>query len=1055
MDGANQTPKSQYGRRLIVRIVDSVAANDPSRPFIFIPTTSSNPSDGWKPVTYRELSGAVNSVAWQITQRYGPGFQGEIRHVAYIGANDVRYAIMVLGCIKAGYQAFLLSPRNSSEAQKSLLDKTGCRIFWHTEAFSTLVKSWIGPRQIKTDTVPSVDTMLAETSPPFPYNRTFEEARWDPAFTLHTSGSTGIPKPIVVKQGNFIIADALRDLPELHGGRYQSRAWADRAERMLLAMPLFHAAGIVVLLSMTLVYDIAIALGVPDRPLTSDLAIECLNSAGVQGALLPPVILEEMSASEAGISALKKLNFAAFGGGNLAQKAGDILVRRGVIVSNGIAATEYCPYPIHFQTNMENWQYFIFNNQVMGCEWRPFGEDGLYELVVSRSDTRDPGHQAVFYTFPDLDEWSTKDLYRPHPTLSDHWMFCGRIDDVIVFSTGEKLNPATMEEIISGHPSVKGALIVGQDRFQAALVLEPMSPREGDAVEALIAEVWPLVEHANAETVAHGQIVRWLIGVSPPEKSFLRTPKGTTLRADTVRLLQEEIDLLYQDQQVKGPGTSVDLNLSGEDALASSLVGLVTDLTGVHGLGDETDFFDAGLDSLRVFSIIRLLEARLKSEGIRLGPETLTPRAVYRNPTAKQLASFLYSRTNQKGPSEEFQDERDVKKSEELLSKYIRDLPLSRPGKQEPLHDGQTVLVTGTTGSLGSYLLEQLCTLKTVKKVVAVNRGQDGAVRQAKASASRGLGTDFSKVQFLEADLSLPRLGMDQTTYKHLLRLVDRIIHNAWPVNFNLGVASFEPHIRGVRHLVDFSAASEKLIPLVFLSSISTASGWTKMKPVPEERLEDLTLPRMGYGQSKQIGSLILDAASKTSGIPTASIRLGQIAGPKSTNGEWNRREMIPSLVASSVHLGILPSHLGPSQVVDWIPIEDMATLILDVAGVTTRIPASEISGYFHAVNPTTIEWSELANVVKDYYGEQIQELVGFEDWISKLENSARDTKSLSKNPAVKLLDTYRSMIAADQAGHRHVEFSMEGTRVRSPTVGKLGEITPELMRNWCRQWKF
>lgn len=57
------------------------------------------------------------------------------------------------------------------------------------------------------------------------------------------------------------------------------------------------------------------------------------------------------------------------------------------------------------------------------------------------------------------------------------------------------------------------------------------------------------------------------------------------------------------------------------------------------------------------------------------------------------------------------------------------------------------------------------------------------------------------------------------------------------------------------------------------------------------------------------------------------------------------------------------------------------------------------------------------------------------------------------KNPAVKLLDTYRSMLTARQQGLRHAGFQMERTLGRSPTLAIAGPITSELVQNWCEQW--
>jgi thioester reductase-like protein len=713
----------------------------------------------------------------------------------------------------------------------------------------------------------------------------------------------------------------------------------------------------------------------------------------------------------------------------------------------------FAPFPLYWQPNRELWRYFIVNSELFGCEWRGSVADDAYEQVIVRKD-KNPGYQGFFYTFPDAKEYSTKDLYRPHPTLPDHWVYYGRADNIIVFSNGEKLNPASIETIMMRHPAVKGALVVGSNRFQPALILEPMEHPKSEDTEKFIDSVLPTVIKANKETVAHGQIGRQFIAVSNPDKPFLRAGKGTIQRAGTLRMYKDEIDKIYEQVDEVTSSEAPVLDLGSKESLTQSIVTLFERLRAPN-LEPDTDFFTAGIDSMQVINASRLLRAGLNAAGVQVDASAVATRVIYGHPTPRRLAEYLFSVVNKDGQDAtngEPQQEDDAMTA--ILEKYTRDMPQARADKPPPADEDQVIVITGTTGTLGSYMLDIASSCPMVKKIICLNRSDDAEARQRKANEERGLNIDFSKAEFLRADMSRFDLGLDKEVYERLLREVDRVIHNQWPVNFNMPVESFEPHIRGVRNLADFSWKAAKRVPIVFISSIATVSAWKKAEPVPERSLQDLDISAGGYGRSKLVSSLILEKATEISGVPTEIMRVGQIGGPSSKKGLWNRQEWLPSIIASSVYLGVLPDDLGQMSTVDWTPIEGIANLVLEASGVTCKVPIEDINGYFHGINPEKTQWGTLAEAVKDFYGGRIKKLVSFDDWVNTLKSQA-NSEDISKNPGVKLLDSYRGWARAAKEGQGYVAMGTTRTTSRSKTMREMHAITPDLMRNWCRQWAF
>ena len=62
------------------------------------------------------------------------------------------------------------------------------------------------------------DLLYKQGTKPYPYNKTFEEAARDPIAIVHTSGSTGMPKPILWNHGIYATIDA-QSIPGSFEGR--------------------------------------------------------------------------------------------------------------------------------------------------------------------------------------------------------------------------------------------------------------------------------------------------------------------------------------------------------------------------------------------------------------------------------------------------------------------------------------------------------------------------------------------------------------------------------------------------------------------------------------------------------------------------------------------------------------------------------------------------------------------------------------------------------------------------------------------------------------------
>lgn len=301
---------------------------------------------------------------------------------------------------------------------------------------------------------------------------------------------------------------------------------------------------------------------------------------------------------------------------------------------------------------------------------------------------------------------------------------------------------------------------------------------------------------------------------------------------------------------------------------------------------------------------------------------------------------------------------------QELLDTYSRNLPTASYSREitKAADTGATVLLTGSTGNVGSHVLATLLQEPGVRRVYTLNRlSATAKERQRAIFAERGLPVRLlssDKLVQLFGNATVDQLGIERGAFDevclmhavqldlyiktyHFLQLrsnVTHVIHNAWRVDFNLALPSFETHIAGTRRLIDFCASSAHSAKLIFVSSISAAQDWDVSRgSVPEEPLSDPALSvSTGYGSSKFVAEnvchafllrgclltsvLQLLARAAQCGLSCTSLRVGQVCGSAST-GAWGTSEWIPILVKSSIALGKLPELEGVRALYTMTPL--------------------------------------------------------------------------------------------------------------------------------------
>ncbi|EWG54274.1 hypothetical protein FVEG_12530 [Fusarium verticillioides 7600] len=1027
-----------YGHRLLPVLIDEISRDEPDRVLFYTPRNG-QPSQGYDEVTTKIFANAIDRLCgWLDSQLGSPTVS---KTIAYIGQNDLRYFIIMIASTKLGHRLLLSSPRNSVEGHVSLIKQSGCELW--------IASSGLGHHEFLQDLhIPSVEApelseLLDPTlAKPYIYQKSWHEGKSDVLALLHTSGSTGLPKLVPVYLETAATVDGFHLMEPTDGKRPTGVEWT--GTRQLCAMPLFHVAGICLGLYSAVFFNWIVVL--PSvGPIMQHVIEDALDHISLDSAFISPSVLQDISKSSRVLEKLSKLKFITSAGGPIPQSVGDLIHPRVPIMQTmGMTEGQWLASVV---MHPDEWAYYYFHPRT-GVEMRPYSED-LFELVFVQNPKLS-ATQPVFKTFPDLDIWETKDLYSRHPKHPDLWKYEMRRDDLIILSNGEKFNPLAAEGKLISHPWIAAAYLTGRGRFQTAALIYPDDSSFNNSDDTIIDNIWPTFEEVNKSLPAFAQIHRDFVKIV--RTPFPCTPKGTLARNETEKSFNADINAIY-DRSTHGK-PSVHINGTTEDVVRSGIREAIETVSGLVDLKDDDNIFTRGFDSLHVIRLAGLLSSAFYQ------PLEVEPGTIYTNPTISQLSHSVWTHLEY-GPQDRIHHSEVTL---EMLAKYIQAFEPPRESKEH-------IVLTGTTGEIGSYLLDDICKNDKVAKVWCLNRSVDAFQRQVDSAKSKGLSSNWqSKAKFVRYDVTSENLGLSQDDLEEIKNEATAIIHNAWEVNFNLPLSSFDPQFVGLQGLVDVCRATRHKIRFFFVSSISAAMNWPSdlLGPVPEASISRFDAPINGYGSSKLVAEHLLSKAARSGVLSLSVLRVGQVAGPVRTLGEgsiWTRRDWVPAIIDASVHLRALPLDLGSASILDWIPIDLLAEVIGQLV-----VPVNPVVGqenYYNLLNPRTPSWKDTLPGLKAHLEASFSEkfeIIPLQEWINRMRGAEKTiVKEVSEGSSetarraqsgLKLLAFFETL-ASETEGSRGLEWSKANALAQSSILACMEPVSSAWFDTWLTQWGY
>ncbi|WP_333735926.1 non-ribosomal peptide synthetase [Streptomyces sp. IBSBF 2806] len=551
------------------------------------------------------------------------------------------------------------------------------------------------------------------------------------------------------------------------------------------------------------------------------------------------------------------------------------------------------------------------------------------------------GEGEVIYRTGDLVRWNARgDLE-----------YLGRADDQIKIR-GYRVEPSEVEAALDALDGVRDSAVVavefgpGDRRLVAAVT--------GDGADDTVR-----LRAALAERLPEYLVPAHLVRLD----RLPTTPSGKIDRGGLAGRLAAEVRDRGADQDTKAaqpPRTGT------ERAIAEAWA----DILGSGVPGRDGDFFTLGGNSIIATELVYRLRTSFEVD--------IPLRTLFDNPTVAGMAARIEER--RAGDTTAFTEPTADLRADVTLPDTVH------PGDRTPVPpDAATsLLLTGATGFLGCWLLRELASVPghTVTCLVRADDANAALARLHTTADRYGItgGIDWERVRAVPGDLARPRMGLSDADHDELAGSVEAVHHAAAHINFVLPYASVKPaNVDGLRSVLEF-AATGRLKHVHHMSTVAVFApgreGGTITEEAVPDRCEGLGI---GYTQSKWVAEGIARLARER-GMPVTVYRIGRISGD-SVTGACQADDFLWRQIKSFIELGSAPP--AEELTTDLLPVDFVGRAV----AALSREPSADGATY-HLFHPRGSDFTPVHAAVRDC-GHPL-DTVPAEEWLTRLEESAR-----------------------------------------------------------------